>query len=89
MNELVITLSVEDGETSLLSVDSADDAVLSVDGTFIDGGRYYDGEYEVTPTRSTQVLETGGFKMAQNVIVNPIPRNYGLITYDGSGLMVS
>lgn len=49
----------------------------------------YEGEYEVTPSRETQVLETTGLMMAAPVIVNPIPRNYGLITYNGFEILVS
>ena len=49
----------------------------------------YSGEYEVTPTEETQVLETAQKLMARNVTVNPIPNNYGLITWNGSVLTVS
>lgn len=49
----------------------------------------YEGEYEVTPSRETQVLETAGLMMAAPVIVHPIPRNYGLITYSGFEITVS
>lgn len=49
----------------------------------------YSGSYEVTPTRETQVLETSGLVMSENVTIDPIPQNYGLITWDGATLMVS
>lgn len=49
----------------------------------------YEGEYEVTPSRETQVLETAELMMTAPVIVNPIPRNYGLITYNGFEILVS
>lgn len=49
----------------------------------------YEGAYTVTPTRGTQTLATEGKRMTENVTVNPIPSNYGLITWDGSVLMVS
>ena len=49
----------------------------------------YEGTYEVTPSRETQVLETAGLSMRQDVIVHPIPRNYGLITYNGFEITVS
>lgn len=49
----------------------------------------YDGVYEVTPTTETQTLVTSGFRMSGNVVVNPIPSNYGLITWDGTTLTVS
>lgn len=52
-------------------------------------GDVYDGDYEVTPGQSAVVLTTVGKAMARNVTVNPIPSNYGLITWNGSTLTVS
>lgn len=49
----------------------------------------YTGEYEVTPSSETVVLETASKLMTRNVTVNPIPSNYGLITWNGSVLTVS
>lgn len=49
----------------------------------------YEGPYEATPTQFTQTLSTEGFTMAQDVIIHPIPSNYGLITYNGSTITVS
>ena len=49
----------------------------------------YTGPYTVTPTQSTQTLSTTGKRMTGNVTINPIPSNYGLITWDGSVLNVS
>lgn len=52
-------------------------------------GDIYDGEYEVTPGQSPVILSTAGKTMARSVTVNPIPSNYGLITWNGSTLTVS
>lgn len=49
----------------------------------------YTGAYEVTPSQLPQVLPTAGRSLAQNVTINPIPSNYGLITWNGSTLTVS
>ena len=49
----------------------------------------YEGDYVVTPTQSTQTLSTAGMKMTGNVTINPIPNNYGLITWNGSIITVS
>lgn len=49
----------------------------------------YEGEYIVTPTEEEQVLQTNGRYTTQNIVVHAIPRNYGLITYDGSIITVS
>ena len=52
-------------------------------------GETYDGEYEVTPTRETQILHTAAKIMSADAIVHPIPSNYGLITYNGFEILVS
>ena len=49
----------------------------------------YEGPYEVTPSSAEQILETDAFYMNGNIIINPIPNNYGLITWNGSTLTVS
>ena len=49
----------------------------------------YTGDYVVTPSAETQVLPTHHLAMAQDVIINPIPNNYGLITWNGSTLTIS
>lgn len=49
----------------------------------------YPGPYEVTPSSELQELNTVNQQMTQNVVINPIPNNYGLITYDGSIITVS
>lgn len=49
----------------------------------------YTGEYEVTPSTETQTLDTAGLRLTRPVTVNPIPQNYGLITWNGSFLTVS
>lgn len=49
----------------------------------------YHGDYTITPTDSEQILQTAELVMAQNVRINPIPSNYGKITYNGAVLTVS
>lgn len=49
----------------------------------------YTGLYTVTPTDEAVVLNTNGLRMTDNITVNPIPSNYGLITWNGSTLTVS
>lgn len=50
---------------------------------------YYTGDYEVTPSGETITLPTEQLMMNANVVINPIPSNYGLITWNGSVLTVS
>lgn len=49
----------------------------------------YTGDYVVTPSQETQTLETKNKRMTGNVTINPIPNNYGLITWNGSIITVS
>lgn len=49
----------------------------------------YEGEYIVTPTNEEQILLTKNLRMLENVVINKIPENYGLITWNGSFLMIS
>ncbi len=43
----------------------------------------YMGNYTVTPTEETQVLPTCTKQMIKDLIVEPIPLNYGRITWNG------
>lgn len=49
----------------------------------------YTGATIVTPSQSTQTLATADRVMASNIVINSIPSNYGLITWNGSTLTVS
>lgn len=49
----------------------------------------YTGEYEFTPTRETQTIEIANKKATADIIIKPIPKNYGLVTWNGSVLTVS
>lgn len=48
----------------------------------------YEGSYEVTPSQETQILETSDKMATANIIINPIPQNYGLIEWNGQYLTV-
>ena len=49
----------------------------------------YTGDYTVTPSSETQVLDTRNLRMTDNITINPVPSNYGLITWNGSTITVS
>ena len=44
--------------------------------------------YEVTPGAATQTLGTRGLLMTSDLVVAPIPSNYGVVTWDGSILSI-
>ena len=50
---------------------------------------YYDGPYEFTPTQQEQTIPIQGKMAVDNITINPIPSNYGLITWDVRALTVS
>lgn len=67
---------------------------MPLDGEFgtvtrVRAADYYTGETTVTPSASEQRLATTGLLVPRDIIINPIPSNYGLITWNGSTLTVS
>lgn len=50
---------------------------------------YYDDDYIFTPSEEEQVIPTSNKFVSRNIIVNPIPNNYGLISWDGRVITVS
>lgn len=49
----------------------------------------YTGATTITPSGETQILNTADKSLYENITINPIPSNYGLITWNGSTLTVS
>jgi hypothetical protein len=46
------------------------------------GENYYEGVYEIEPTNERQILPTKHKVLEQDLVINPIPERYGLVTYD-------
>lgn len=55
----------------------------------VDTTTVYDGPTEFTPSGSTQTIALENKKALTDITINPIPSNYGLITWNGSELTVS
>lgn len=53
------------------------------------GGEAYEGDYEITPSEEAQTLPTANRMLARNIVVAPIPKNYGRITYSGGGITIT
>ena len=49
----------------------------------------YTGEYEFNPSATAQKMRVTGTTPSQNIKINPIPNNYGLITWNGAYLLIS
>lgn len=73
-----------------VTVDEEEPVLISADVTVTHAqADYYEGEYSVIPQREEVTLSTKDKLLTDNVVVAPIPNNYGLITWDGSVLTVS
>lgn len=87
---------VLDGELSLnLNIDGDMSLDIPVDGeagTVIKVTEHdlpvYTGQTEITPSEDTQVLQTANRTVLQDIIINPIPENYGRLLYSGNTLTV-
>ena len=80
-NNAVLSGKIESGRRLTLSGDM-----------IVNGGKIYPvytGEIEVTPSAYEQTLYTEDLVLMKNIKINPIPQNYGLITWNGSTLKVS
>lgn len=94
VEDLIVTAeaTVEDlimtAEASVeeMAVEAEADVVTRIVGG---GAPEYRDTYVVTPTEETQVLKTKARTMRDDVIIRPIPSNYGRITWDGKTLTVS
>ena len=49
----------------------------------------YEGEYTITPSAEAQTLPSTDTVTHRDIVINPIPSNYGRITYDGTVITVS
>lgn len=49
----------------------------------------YTGPTSITPSAQTQTLYTAYTNMLHDITINPIPSNYGLVTWNGSVLRIS
>ena len=85
-----IPLNVQTGQPVGLKVESGGSVGLAaVPSIQIVDGEHYQGPYQATPSSTAQVLETAGLFMEENVVIEPIPQQYGLISWDGNTLTVS
>ena len=88
---------VVDGAAGIDSaIDGATEFDLVLDGEYGEIVRVnahdlptYTGATTVTPTTETQTLQTANKSVLSDITINPIPSNYGLITWNGSNLMIS
>lgn len=49
----------------------------------------YEGETVFTPSQETQIIPTGHTVLLSDITINPIPSNYGRITYAGGIISIT
>ena len=70
-------------------LETIDGGVISLDASEGSTPPTYRGDYTVTPSESTQVLSIRGKMAISDITIEPIPNNYGLVTWNGSVLRIS
>lgn len=63
--------------------------VEQVDHVIIDSLPAYVGNYTITPSDKAIILKTENKAMSHDVKIEPIPKNYGLVTWDGFKMTIS
>ena len=87
-------LIVIGGEATLENlVDGEFDIELAIDGS---PGSFmpimpnaYMGSYEFEASDTAQTISVEGKTMLHDIVIDPVPSNYGKITWNGSTLLVS
>lgn len=75
-------------EEPVIKLKVPDDSVKLKLGMSLETVSDYEGEYEYTPTEDTQTISIAGHKATENIIINPIPSNYGKVTWTGTVLTI-
>ena len=78
MDNLIFTLAEENG----LIFEIADDDQLDFELKEPSPESFH-GEYIIKPSDEAQEIETAQKYMAKNIVIEPIPSNYGHIEWDG------
>ena len=82
-------LHIVDNNELHLSVGNLDGLSLSAGEVVNIGADKYEGSYEWTPAATEQTIPINGLEAKADIVIKPIPNNYGLVTYNGSTITVS
>ncbi len=85
--ELQGTLTAPQGIIGTLTAQQGIQGVLTIPASV--GTLPYEGSYEFTPTQDAQTISIDHRMALHDITINPIPNNYGLITWNGSTIKVS
>ena len=90
LNLIDVILDVADTDYNIdLDIDDQIEVELTGDFVFDKNFPRYEDSYHITPAAEEQVLQTKDKVLIGNLVVEAIPSNYGLITWNGSTLTVS
>ena len=83
-SDLIGRLSATGVLTGTVSAEASLSGSLTIAGSIPS----YHGSFEVTPGDEPQTVECAGLLMPQDIIINPVPSNYGRIEWNGVSLSV-
>lgn len=90
MPEIGTLQQVEQGNVNILSVESGVERPIAVQFARIDYPTdRYDGATEVTPSDETQTLATAGKLLMTDITIQPVPRTYGRVAWNGTTLTIT
>ena len=81
-------MAVEESPPIPLSIHGAETVRLAIDGR-IEAADAKTQEKTATPTAEARIITPDAGYLLSQVTIEPIPQNYGLITWNGSILTVS
>ena len=85
-NKLSASLAVEQGISGTLYSPQTLNAEIVLGGNAYP---VYQGPYEFTPSSEAQIVSVSHTIPISDITINPVPSNYGLITWNGATLTVS
>ena len=91
-NPIIVPLSVSSDQVTIpLGVSSDSEQIaLGVNMVLVTGmPEHYGGSYEFQPSDSAQTISIRNMMADADIVIDPIPSNYGHISWNGSVLTVS
>lgn len=88
MNTIPINIQIEPNEYGL-QIEGTETIPIQLETAVqIISGDHYHGAYTFTPTNEVQVVDIHGLVADEDIVIDAIPSNYGLVEWDGSILTV-
>ena len=90
-NSVIIPMTVADNTIIVPAKISSNEQTVNceVSTSIVQMAEDYIGDYNLIPTNEQTILQTKGHIMKDNITIEPIPKNYGLITWNGSVLTIT